>query len=928
MQLRFARPLIVSALGLLTIGGCSGKAHTTPPLYAPLPARNQDLEGAPRLGRLPLDVHPLGYQLTLDIDPRKPKYKGEVKIEIALDRPRETLWLHNRGPSVLSAQVVRHDGQTLVGTVEQVDPSGLTALHLKQPLGAGVARIELTFESSFGERLTGLYRAQAGGQPYAFSQFEPTSAREAFPCFDEPRFKTPYSVQIVASREHTAITNTREVSSTQLMDGRVQHQFASTEKLPSYLLAFAVGPFDVVNAPPVPVSQVRARELPLRGVSVQGRGKDLSYALGETPKIVAALERYFGSEYPYDKLDLIAVPDFGAGAMENAGAITFRDTLLLLREDATEGQVRSLANVNAHELAHQWFGNLVTMPWWDDVWLNEAFATWMATRVVSELYPEHNAELGELSYTHYAMEVDSQAAARQVRQPIKSDHDIENAFDAITYAKGGAVLSMFERYLGKEPFQAGLQLYMKKHRFGNATADDLMAALSEASKRPELKAAFNTFLEQPGVPLVEAKLDCTGKPFVTLTQHRYGPVGATFSAQQSWQIPVCMRFAQPNKGPATEQCVLLTSQSGTVELNAEACPRWLLPNSAAAGYYRFFVDDQALTGLMASLSELTEAEQLSLSQSMSSAFNAGKVDAAQLLPALEKLAQLPSRHLLTNTLSVLATLREKMLDANALEGYRLLVTRIASAPFAKLGLYPKGGETSGEDKLLRATVARALVLDAKEPTLTKELAVLGRALLNGDNDERLTRLPTELHELALSAALRTGDGALLQQAMTKLKNESDGTVRGRLLSAISRLDRPELTNDILTFSLDPALRTNERIGPLFGQSARNETRETAFKWLQQHYQELIDVLGDRHKADVMGATGGFCSEERAAQVAALFGPMAAQLPGGPRELALALESIRLCAALEAAQGAGTRSYFGTLAKAQSIKAPVTKKAAH
>ena len=920
MPLRLGPPAALT-FGLLALTGslsaCSQKERLTPPIYATMPARDAELEGAPSNGRLPRDTHPLRYQLALEVDPRKPTYRGQVKIELALDRPRETLWLHSRGPRVSRAQVVRPDAELLTAQVERVSDSGLTALRLAQPVGPGSIRLVLTFEADFGERLTGLYRAQAAGESYAFTQFEPTSAREAFPCFDEPRFKTPFELTLTVGEGQKGVANTRQVSVDALPDGRRTLHFAPTEKLPSYLVALAVGPFDVVPSAPMPANEVRTRALPFEAIATRGRGAELGVGLRETPRLLTSLEHYFGSEYPYDKLSLIAVPDFGAGAMENAGAITFRDTLLLLRPDASEGQVRRLAYVNAHELAHQWFGNLVTMPWWDDVWLNESFATWMGTRVVDEVYPEYKAKLGELASTQHAMEIDSQAAARQIRQPIDSDHDIENAFDSITYAKGGAVLSMFERYLGPEPFRAGLRLYMERHRFANASASDLLSALAEASQRPELPAAFGSFLTQPGVPLIQVRSRCENEQAeLTLTQRRYAPVGSGITGEQSWQVPFCVRYAVAAQ--TAEQCVLLTAQSSSIKLSTPGCPRWLLPNAGAAGYYRYALDAAALDALLAARAELSEAEQISLVHNLAAAFRSGDLAAERLIPALEQLAGLASRQGLEQVLSALSSLRERLLDPHKLDAYRALVLRIVGPLQRKLGLFPRAGSVvSGEEKLLRASLTRSLALEAKEPGLLRELSALGRAQLGEAADPRLAQLPSELVDMALTAALRAGDEALLGRAIDKLLAEQDGTQRSRLLTAIVSLDRPELSGRVLALALHPQLRTNERLAPLFGQSARRETRDQAFAWLEQSYQQLAAVLSEHHRADLMGATSGFCSEQRAQQVSALFAQAAAKLPGGPRELALALESIRLCAALDAAQGEPLRAYFAEAAKQPS-----------
>jgi alanyl aminopeptidase len=922
-------PRLVLLAGLTGLGSlsCSGNAYRTPPIYATLPAPDRDLEKPPTNGRLPADVTPVRYTLALTLDPRQKGYRGQVEIELMLDRPRESVWLHNLGPRVYEVSAERPGAGTLVGQLEQVvapsagsgqvPDSGLAALRFKQPIGPGPVTVRLRFEADFGTRLAGLYRVDAGGDAYAFTQFEAISAREAFPCFDEPRFKTPFDVRVTVPAGLTVIGNTQPESTRSVAAahplaesnpdaGLTEVRFKPTEKLPTYLLALAVGPLDVVKAPALPAASGRGA-LPLSGVAVKGRGAALALALADTPRLLARLEDYFGIGYPYDKLDLIAVPDFGAGAMENAGAITFRDTLLLLRPDASEWQRRAMSSVNAHELAHQWFGNLVTMPWWDDIWLNESFATWMGARVIDEVHPEHKAKLSELSGVLDAMDMDSQAAARKIRQPIETDHDIANAFDMITYEKGGAVLSMFERYLGADAFRAGLRLYMQRHRFGSATAADLVAALAEAGQRAELPAAFNTFLEQPGVPLVALTPRCAADGVsLSLRQSRFAPIGSTIDRAARWQIPVCVRYAS-DKG-SEERCMLLRDETTSWKLDNASCPRWVLPNSGAAGYYRYQLDASALDALVLARKELGEGEQLALANNLVATMRAGGLSAEPALTALSALADLPSRLVLEQILEVFAALRDKLLGEGEEAGYRARLAHILAPLYASLGIFPKA-TPSGDEKLLRARVVRALALDARHEPLLSELAGLGRALLGVGAEARLGELPSELIEPALSAALRSGDDALLTRAIDKLRNESDGTVRSRLLSALSNLDQPAQSERVLLLSLDPALRVNERLSPLYGQMARRETRAQAYAFLKQHYDALSAALSERGTSHVLGVIGHFCSPAEVEDAKSFFSVRAEKLPGGPRELSLALESGTLCAAFSLAQKEGVQRYF-------------------
>jgi alanyl aminopeptidase len=283
----------------------------------------------------------------------------------------------------------------------------------------------------------------------------------------------PFDLALVTRADDVAITTTPEVSAEAVAKDRVRHVFETTRPLPTYLIAFAIGPYDVVDYGSIPANPVRKRELPLRAIAAQGQGKRLDYALKNTEGILSVLEEYFGTPYPYRKLDLIAMPESFGGAMENVGAITYDEYLLLMDENSPLTQRRAYTSVHAHELGHMWFGNLVTPQWWNDIWLNESFATWIMNKAADSYWPDGEFDRETQKGALGAMSNDSLAAARQIREPVDSNEEISAAFDGITYQKGGGVLAMLERYVGVDAFQAGIRLHMDRHQDGTATAEDL-----------------------------------------------------------------------------------------------------------------------------------------------------------------------------------------------------------------------------------------------------------------------------------------------------------------------------------------------------------------------------------------------------------------------------------------------------------------------
>ena len=319
---------------------------------------------------------------------------------------------------------------------KEVSPTGF-ALSAPEKFPKGKATLRLEFTGVMNHKLVGMYRVKHDKHWYVYTQFEPLDARKAFPCFDEPRFKTPYEMTYVTPGDIKAFSNAPIKDSKTLENGQVERRFKATPPLPSYLVATAIGPLDVAEKPSANLKRKDGSILPIRILTVKGRAKDAEYALEEAGRVVAIQEEYFGIHYPYAKLDLVAVPDFGAGAMENAGLITYRDRMLLFdKKTGTEDELRGYIGIHAHEVAHMWFGDLVTMAWWDDLWLNEAFATWYARKVSDVYRPSWKTEFRLISGRRWVMDQDSSTASRRMREPITERGDIKNAFDGITYTRG------------------------------------------------------------------------------------------------------------------------------------------------------------------------------------------------------------------------------------------------------------------------------------------------------------------------------------------------------------------------------------------------------------------------------------------------------------------------------------------------------------
>ena len=875
-----------------------------PPSAAPaVPAE------APPLGRLPSDTRPTGYTVSVEVDPAQVTFHGSVRITAELDRARDVLWLHGRDFTVAQASITPAGGAPVAARWEQVSPGGVAALRPATPVGPGAVEIAVDYSGPIGSHEQGLYRVERGGKWYAFTQFESHFARRMFPCFDEPAFKTPFTLTVDVPAGETAVSNTAAESVTEI-GGRRRFQFARTARLPTYLVAAAVGPFDVVNGIAIPSAVAAGVSIPLRGVAVQGRGAELAYALGRTGAIVNALERYFGIAYPYPKLDLIAVPGKG-GAMENAGAITFGEGLLLLDEKTAGNDQRyAFEAVTAHELAHQWFGDLVTMPWWDDLWLNEGFATWMTPHALAVVAPELHAEIRAVQSTQRAMGSDSLVNARKIRQEIESDHDIENAFDGITYEKGAAVLAMFEGWMGEPVFQKGIRAYLAAHAHGTGSAGDLLASLSTAAGR-DVAAPFRTFLDQPGLPFVEATLSCEGKPKLRLRQSRYLPLGSSGDENRAWQVPVCARYADGRE--TRRACTLLAGREGELPLEAATCPAWVMPNADADGYYRWSLgaaEGRALA--KEGYKHLSPRERMSVADSVRAAFARGKLPGGEAIVALTPFAADPSPNVATAPMELLRTSArwlEKDPLLAAVRGYG----RALYAPVVRdLGWAPKKGAAEDRNRaLLRRSVIGFMAYDARDPEVRREAAARGRAYVGYGKDGVIhpEAVGADLAGTALSVAVEDGDAAFFDALVTLLGKEQRDPERRRILGALGSATRPELAARARDLCLDPRVHDNEATAPLQVQLEQPETRDAAWEWFKGHLDALVGRLNPRHASTIVWTGAVYCDRAHADELSALFTPRLASLDGLPRNLAGALEQIGLCAARREAQEASVRAFF-------------------
>jgi len=578
--------------------------------------------------RLPRCVIPHHYDIVWEPDLASSTFAGTVHIFGQVTEPTETVTLHSAGLTIDSARITA-DGTTTNATAEVIEDLEQLRLSIGSPIVVGPIEIELSFHAPFNEQLVGLYRSTAvidgAEQPVAVTQFESTHARRAVPCFDEPDFKATFGVTAVIDSDLVAVSNSAETGRSNTSDGRLRIEFANTISMSTYLVALVVGPFEAT-----PPRQVACRNgnLPLRVVHLPGQGHLCEFALDAAESALLWFEDYYDLPYPGDKVDLVAVPDFAFGAMENLGCITFREVLLLVDPTkATRPELQRIADVVAHELAHMWFGDLVTMRWWNGIWLNEAFATFMEIMASDHFRPDWDVWTTFGLARTEAFDTDSLTSTRPIEYPVITAADAEGMFDILTYEKGASVVRMLEHYVGAEEFSAGIALYLRRHAFGNTETADLWDALEESTGEP-VRRIMDEWIFNGGFPVVSVVTDGS---HIHIDQRRatFRPTNHTaVSEPRRWPIPMVVTIGRADGTEHIER--LLLDDPMTIDAGGEV--DWVAANTAGAGFYR--VEPSADVRLKLALASRPPVERFGLIDDTYAAVVAGTVDANELIELL------------------------------------------------------------------------------------------------------------------------------------------------------------------------------------------------------------------------------------------------------------------------------------------------------
>ncbi len=844
--------------------------------------------------RLPRDLAIARYDLTLDVDPARPIMTGTVAIHGELKSTTGVIWLHGEELIIARARASRRGIDDITLEVVPGTERGKLALRAPSALVPGPLTVTIDFTAPLAETETsGTFRQKVGEDWYVFTQHEAISARRSFPCLDEPDSKVPWKVTLRVPAALVALGNAPTASDVAADDKTRVVQFQPTEAIPSYLVAYAVGPFEIVDA------GKSASGTPHRIITLRGRAAEAAYAAEIMPRITTELERWFGMPHPFPKLDSISIPaTVGFGAMENPGLVTYRETLLLLPRDAGAVSKARLMNIATHEIAHQWFGNLVTPVWWDDIWLNESFATWLPEKVVAVLEPTWRRPEDALSQRDQALALDVLASVRRVRQPIASENDIANAFDRISYSKGASVLRLWEARLGRDRFAAGVRAYLTKHARGNATAADFLAALDAAAPDAGAAAAMATLLDQAGAPRLTAVLECPedGQAGVRLTQERLVAPGTGAVPATVWTLPVCVRAG--GNGAAEEVCQTISQTSSFVPLSR--CATWVWPNAGGLGYWRTTLDGAGWNAVRkVGWKQLSPAERIAVAQDLFAAAVAGEADMGA---AMELVPLLVAEDTLTAIRTIdgfLDDLEELVPDAQR-KRYAAWLRGQLGRKAAGLGWVP-----GPRDDLARSAMRDDIVVDVavagEEPALMRAAVKLAR-------DYRT--LPQAMRGNILAAAVRSRP-ALADGYNADFRAETSRALRADLAAGLAAVRDPERLQRALALVLDPAIDVRDSLPILQAAAGRPETRATAEAFAVANLDALIARLEGETAGALIGVVIGGCDVAAAERHRALVEATLGKLRGARRRIDQAHERVASCAARRAAVAPSLTRYLAS-----------------
>ncbi|MDH3677849.1 MAG: M1 family metallopeptidase [Nitrosopumilus sp.] len=818
-----------------------------------------------------MDVNPKNYELSFEPDLKKFTFDGKETITIDCNKSTKVISLHCAEIKINSCQI-QIRGKTIGCSTKTNEKKEELQINLKEKI-KGQAKILIEFQGTLNDRLLGFYRSQyrqgKKTKYLATTQFEAADARRAFPCWDEPEAKSTFEISIIADNKFTAISNMPVKSKTKLRN-KTLYKFKKTPVMSTYLIYLGVGEFEYLTG--------KIGKTQIRVVTTKGNKSKGKFSLDLGKKLLTSYEKYFGIKYPLPKLDLIAVPDFAAGAMENWGAITFRETILLYDSKTSSTRTKQfIAEVISHEIAHQWFGNLVTMKWWNDLWLNESFATFMATKFVDKFYPEWDLwnQFVE-DAMNIAMGLDSLKTTHPIDVIVNSPAEIREIFDAISYDKGGCILRMLEDYVGEPNFRKGLVDYLKTFKYKNAQGQDLWNAIGKASKMP-VSSMVNSWLKQPGFPLVEIKQDGNN---LSIKQNRYLLEPDKKSMKGLWEIPLSI-------GGFDETITKLFTQK-SMSLKIPKHSPGFVANYGRKGFYRVKYDEGILLDLkmLVDQKKISPIDRWAIQNDLYSLCVSGNELVQNYLDFSDAYYQEDSYLASINVAHNLSSLYFRTFDENFSDEIQHYAVNYFRKILHDLGWEPKKSDKH-TDALLRSFAISALGKMDDEEVANEAKKRYDQFLKSPQS------LSPDLIEPICSIAAWNGNSKTHVELVKLYKNAKTMEEKLRFLGAMCGFKDPKLLKKSLDFSQTSEVRSQNMQLPIMKVAANPYGKKVLWPWLKKNWKKLNKKVGHGNPLfnRIVASISGVADDSMEKEIKQFF--KTNPTPGTERTQSQTLERIRI-----------------------------------
>ncbi len=833
--------------------------------------------------RLPQTVKPEHYALTLAPDLRSATFTGKESIEVDVLQPLDGITL-NAAEIKFQSVTASVDGKTLPAKVSEDADKQQVTFDFGQKIPAGKLRIDIEYRGILNNELRGFYLSKTAKRNYAVTQFESTDARRAFPSFDEPAFKATFDVTLIVDKGDTAISNTNIIHDEPRPNDKHAITFATTPKMSTYLVAFLVGDFKCLSG--------SSDGVPIRACATPDQVQYGAFALSAAEYVLHYYDTYFGIKYPMPKLDMIAIPDFEAGAMENFGAITYRESDFLLdTKHASVGAKRNVGLVVAHEMAHQWFGDMVTLEWWDNTWLNEGFATWMENKPIEAWKPEWNMTQEVANGTQGTLNYDSEKITRTIRAKADTPDEINEMFDGISYGKAGAMLLMVENYLGKETFRQGVHKYLEAHLYGNATAEDFWNTQTEVSHKPVDKI-MDSLVSQPGVPILTIGEEADSK--IAVRQQRFFLNSSTpVDTKETWTLPVCLK---KNGG---ESCEVLNAASQNLPVPSSS---FLFVNAEGKGYYRTSYPEEAFRKIESNVeSGLTPEERISLLGDQWALARSGKTTIGAYLDLVAGVARDNSAQVLQGPSGSLTTI-DTRIAASAEERAQLSAwVRAKFGPAYKSLGAPEAADTPAKRELRASLMIIVAGLGEDPGAIADAKAITAKSLADRSS------VDATLSNAALNIAPKYGDAALFDQLEKVSLVAPNAQDRANALRALALFRDPALVKRALDFAVSGKVKNQDAAYFVASELSTRDTQDVAWQYVQDNWEKVSAQFTTFAGASLIAGTGGFCSADRLEQVGSFFATH--KVAASEHALARAKSQISDCIDLRLALEPGLKEWL-------------------